>query len=157
VNRPDLKLVDPETGELVEHVCPGCEERDVQIAGLHQTLDMQARKLGRLERQLADEDPASHHPQSKEIGELIDHWKAVTGHPRAKRSKDRYEVIKARLKDGYTLDDLRLAITGIGAFPYNRNGRREREGRPSERYDKLSIALGSGENVERFANLGARA
>lgn len=144
-----------EHGE-VHDACPRCVALADELVGLRQTLDMQARKIGRLEREAADDDHESH-PQRKEIADLIERWKQVTGHPRAKLSKDRFDVVKARLKDGYTLEQLRLAIDGIGAYPFVVNGSRRREGAPSQRHDKLSIALGGGEAVERFANLGARA
>lgn len=156
MTRPALQLVNPETGELVDPgTCPGCKTRDDEIAGHVRTIRSQSAAIGRLERQV-DEDPQLH-PQRKEITALIDRWREATGHPRAKHSKDRFDVIKARLRDGYTLDQLELAIDGIAAFPYVINGQRVSQGKPSQRHDALSLALKGGENLERFANLGARA
>lgn len=134
------------------------EERDVLIAGHESTLRSQSRTIGKLEREVkryAEADAV--HPQHKKILALIERWKRTAGHPNAKASKDRFDVIKARLKDGYTLDQLELAIDGVGAYPFVVNGQRVRTGNPSQRHDSLSLALKGGENVERFANLGARA
>jgi len=126
-------------------------------AGQEATIKLQASKIGRLERQLAEETDPNRHPQSKEITALIDRWRVGTQHPKAKHSRDRLEIIKARLKDGYSLEQLELAIDGIACFAFVVNGQRVREGKPSNRHDSLSLALKGGENTERFANLGALA
>jgi hypothetical protein len=137
--------------------CPQCEEMEAELLGLLATTRGQAKQIGRLEREVKRLDDAEvHHPQRKEIVALVERWKQATNHPNAKVSKDRVEIVKARLKDGYTLDQLALAIDGIGAFPYVINGQRVKEGKPSQRHDALSLALKGGENLERFANLGAQ-
>lgn len=144
----------PETGEVVER-CPGCEEREEIIAGLD-------RSIGKLERQIRAmqrdrEDERKNDPQRALILGLIERWKVATGHPRAKNSDDRFDVIKARLREGYTIEQLELAIDGIGAYPYVSTNGRSRTGKPSQRHDRLGIALGGGEDVERFANMGYQA
>lgn len=155
-----LALVNPETGEIPVGAPSYAEalarivELEERIVGLDATIHGQAGQIGRLKRQLEESDIDAH-PQRTEILALIDHWRRVTGHPKAKQSKDRIDVIRARLKDGYTIDQLRLAIDGLAAFPYVRQGQRSRTGAAAERHDRLGIALGGGEAVEKFANLGA--
>jgi hypothetical protein len=62
------------------------------------------------------------------------------------------------LKEGYTPEQIELAIDGIAANPYvGPQGRQSHNGRGSKRHDRMGIALGSGEDLERFANLGAQA
>ncbi|MGH7265888.1 MAG: hypothetical protein ACREMB_13740 [Candidatus Rokuibacteriota bacterium] len=159
---PTLRLVDPETGELHADAPPYAEliqrirELEDTIAGHEQTLRKQSHDLGRLERKRREETDSARHPKAQEIADLIERWKKATDHPNAKASKDRVDLIKARLKDCYTIEQLALAIDGLGGFPYVVNGQRRRTGPPSQRYDKLSTALGGGEAVERFANLGAQ-
>lgn len=160
--KPTLALVNAETGEVAPDAPSYAVLQQRLIAaeelnlGQEATIKSQAAAIGRLKRQIEQDDPA-HHPQSKDISDLIDHWKEATGHPRAKLSKDRFDVVKARLKDGYSFEQLRLAIDGIAAFPYVVNGQRVAAGKPSQRHDALSLALKGGENLERFANLGALA
>ena len=127
-----------------------------KITGYQATIDAQAAKIGRLTKTLEEADPETH-PQHAQIAAVIDHWRRATGHPKAKRSRDRFDVVKARLKDGYDFDQMALAIDGIAAFPYVRQGTRVREGEPNQRHDRLGIALENGENLERFAVLGHRA
>lgn len=156
MTRPALALV-TEHGEptiTLSEALQRLEGAEELNEGQEATIKIQAAKIGRLERQLREEsDPASH-PKGKEIQSLVERWKTATGHPRAKLSKDRFDVVKARLKDGYSIEDLELAVDGIAAFPFVVNGMRKREGKPSQRHDSLTLALKGGENTERFANLG---
>jgi uncharacterized phage protein (TIGR02220 family) len=151
-----LRLVNSETGE-VHDVDSHTADLEDKIAGLKVTVDKQAREIGRLTRKLEQDDPQAHHPQRREIHDLIEYWKEATGHTKSKASKDRFDLIRARLKDGFDLDTIRLAIDGIARFPYVVNAQRRTEGKTSQRFDQLSHALGSGEKVERFANLGHQA
>lgn len=156
-----LRLVDPDTGELTDapdlsDALSLVDELRAKIIGYQATIDSQAASIGRLKKTLEDVDPSTH-PQHAEIAKLIDHWKQATGHTKARRSKDRFDVVKARLKDGYSFDEMALAIDGIAAFPYVVQGQRVREGQPNQRHDRLGLALENGENLERFAVLGHRA
>lgn len=131
--------------------------------GLLALTEKQARDNRRLERRIeVEEDPHSH-PQGAEIVALIERWKAATGHAKSKVSADRVKAVKARVKDGYAITDddpfpdhatLELAIDGIAAHPFVVNGQRVPTGKPSQRHDRLGIALGGGEEVEKFARLG---
>lgn len=125
-------------------------------AGLRATVDKQARAIGVLERKLSADDPEQH-PQRAEINALIERWKERLGHPKAKASKDRFDLIKARLKDGYTVEQIELAIDGLAAFPYVVNAQRSATGKDSQRYDQLKHCLKGGMELERFANLGFQA
>jgi hypothetical protein len=163
MNAPALRVVSPD-GEIPQDGPQTMAEALALLAtyedtlhGHEQTIAWQSGKIGRLERELREETDPQAHPQRAEIAKLIDRWRIATGHTKAKASKDRFDVIRARLKDGYNLDHLELAIDGIACFPFVQNGTRTREGADSQRHDSLSIALKGGENTERFANLGAQA
>lgn len=156
MSRAALRLVDTETGEL--HAgCPRCEEVNVEdLTNLESEHRKVLRRLKQLERDRQAEREAD--PRRDHILELIERWKLKTGHPRSNASSgDRFDLIKARLAEGYTLEDLELAIDGIGHYRYVINGNRVTEGKPGQRHDRLGIALGGGEAVERFANLGHQA
>jgi hypothetical protein len=155
VNRPNLQLVDTDTGEIAG--CPRCE--DVQVGDLENAESENRRLIRRLKQLERDRDAERQaDPRRDHILALIDRWKLKTNHPRANAyTADRFDVVKARLSEGYTVEDLELAVDGIGAFRYVVNGERTRNGTPAQRHDRLGIALGGGEAVERFANLGHRA
>lgn len=150
--------VDLETGEL--SYCPRCH--GLQVGDLERA-EKEIRRLrrlnDRLEARLAERDETARvtHKDRKKIMACIDRWKERTGHPKSRASNDRFDVIVARLKDGYSFAEIELAIDGLAAKPYVTKAGRQPEGAPAQRHDALSIALRSGENLERFANLGAQA
>lgn len=149
-----LVEVDSETGEVAGDGCARC--RDVEIddyANLEKENRRLLRKINQLERD--KEETRQKDSNRSKILELIELWKVETGHLRSNaHSADRFDIVKARLKEGYTFDQLELAIRGMGAAPYVVNGQRVSEGKPVNRHDRLGIALGSGEQVEKFANIG---
>lgn len=153
--RPFLKLVDSATGEFVETDRRLADLED-KVVGLQTTIERQARLIGQHEREKAKTDPRSD-PRIKELDRLIERWKRATGHERSKNSKDRLDLIRARLKDGYTVEQIELAIDGLAACPYVVDAQRSRTGHPSQRYDQLEHCLKGGARLERFAVLGHRA
>jgi hypothetical protein len=152
VSANPLRLVNAETGEVVEADRRVADLED-QVAGLLLTVKAQSRKMGSLERELLKYDPKET-AQPDELAALIERWKWKTGHHKSKASKDRFDLIRARLKDGYTLQELELAIDGLGAYPYRVYDKRFPRGRDADRHDQLSDALGSSERVEKLAKLG---
>ncbi len=178
MSEPALRLVSdtdqvpvipwPETGEALtidqalHRVRDLLDERD----GLVVLTRRQAKDNAQIERKLIEEaDPASH-PRGQEIVDLVERWKRGVGHPKAKISADRVKLVKARIKDGYPLGSeewlpteatLELAIDGLCAHPYVVSGQRVPLGNPSQRHDRIGIALAGGEKVEEFARLGYKA
>lgn len=80
--------------------------------------------------------------------EIFNHWKSVM-----KKSNNsllntkRTKAIKARLKEGYTVEQIKMAITGCSMTPHNM-GQNEN----GKKYDDLELICRDGSNVERFAN-----
>lgn len=162
MTRPNLALITSD-GEISPDAPSYADAlytiRDLEdkVEGHEQTIAMQSKKIGNLKRQLQEDEDPNHHPQGAEIVALIERWRNATGHPKSKISADRVKLVKARLKDGYSIEQLELAVDGIGACPFVVNGQRTREGTPSQRHDRLGIALAGGEKVEEFARLGHQA
>lgn len=77
--------------------------------------------------------------------EVFEHWQKVMDHPRAAFDGKRRRAVQARLKDGYTADQLRLAIDGCAKTPHN-IGQNDR----GERYDDLELICRDGPHVDRF-------
>lgn len=128
-----------------------------------QDLELAERRIRKLEREkrALEEDAMAKRegdPQRQVILELIDKWRRCTGHPKANiYAADRFDVVKARLRENYTVEQIELAVEGIGAFRYVVDAQRVRHGSPGQRHDRLGIALGGGENLERMAVLGHQA
>lgn len=80
--------------------------------------------------------------------EIFNHWKLVM-----KKSNNsllntkRTKAISARLKEGYTVEQIKLAITGCSMTPHNMG-----QNDNGKKYDDLELICRDGSNVERFAN-----
>ena len=88
----------------------------------------------------------------EDVVRVFSHWQVIMDHPRARMDLARAKIIRARLQDGYTLEDLCLAIDGNAASAWHQ-GENDRH----TRYDQLSLILRDGEHVERFMEAGERA
>lgn len=109
---------------------------------------------------VADEPPegVTHDPQdvqkkrSKEeeaISRIFDAWKTTMKHPRAKLVKARRSRIRARLREGYTADELIAAIKGARQDPWLMG----KDRRSPRKYDDLDTILRDGIQVERLSAL----
>lgn len=154
-----LNPVDLETGEIT---CPRCEHLK---PGDVENLEKENRRLMRKVHQLEadkDEERRSYRERKKVLA-MIELWANLTGHPKANiNAADRFDMVRARRKENYPFEcpeddpkpSIEDAIYGLAAFPYVTVRGRAKEGKPSERHDRMGIALGSGEDLERFARLG---
>lgn len=97
---------------------------------------------------------------SEEFEEVFSHWISVMGkekHP-PKKSDRRRSRVKARLAEGFTVDDLKAAVTGCSLSPHHM-GQNDRgpkgEGKP---FNDLELICRDAEHVEDFRDLaGAQA
>ena len=82
------------------------------------------------------------------VNEIFNHWKAVMQKSDASRlTKERLAKVNARLKDGYTVDQIKMAIDGCSMTPHNMG-----QNDIGKRYDDLELICRTGANLERFAN-----
>lgn len=99
----------------------------------------------------AASEPVSPSPTPDAV-QVFEAWKATMGHPKAKLDAKRARAIKARIADGYTVDDLKLAISGCAATPHNM-GKNDR----GEKFDDIELICRNSSQVDRFmANATAR-
>ena len=91
-------------------------------------------------------------PPKGECAEVFAYWQAVMDHATAKLTPGRERCIKARLKDGYTVDQLKQAIDGCRASPFHQGG-----GPDGKVFDDLTLICRNGEKVEQFVGLLAKA
>lgn len=83
------------------------------------------------------------------VRRVFEAWRAATGKDPAKLTADRRAKITARLREGYTVDDLVAAVEGVALSPWHMG-----ENPSGVRYDDLTLVLRDGTHTERFMALG---
>tara|TARA_R110000744_G_scaffold380201_1_gene500148 strand:- start:3097 stop:3885 length:789 start_codon:yes stop_codon:yes gene_type:complete len=80
--------------------------------------------------------------------EIFNHWKLVMKKSNNSLLNDkRTKAINARLKEGYTVDQIKMAITGCSMTPHNMG-----QNDNNKKYDDLELICRDGVQVERFGN-----
>jgi len=97
------------------------------------------------------------HPKpsyASDVERVFAHWQAVMKHPQAKlggSDSKRYKAIAARLRDGYSADDLCRAVDGCRRTPHNM-GQNDR----GEVYDDIELICRDQGHVDRFIRASQR-
>jgi biotin operon repressor len=78
-----------------------------------------------------------------QVGALFDYWREHCEHPQARPTAERTSKIRARLKDGYTPQQIRTAIDGAARAPFVSpdNGKR---------FDDVELICRTGAKLEDF-------
>jgi uncharacterized phage protein (TIGR02220 family) len=99
-----------------------------------------------VESALADCDDSA--PAVLPVRHVFDYWRNRTQHKQAKLGDKRRRAIAARLKEGYTVDDLKQAIDGCMASPWHQgqNGNRRK-------YDDIELICRDASKVDQFIGL----
>jgi hypothetical protein len=193
-----LPVVDPTTGEVLDgegqrygDECPRCEahaRRSDGLAGDVEGLEREARNLRRkikvLEAELKEQRQEA--PESATVRTIFRRWVSVTGRnpKRVKLGEKREKAILARLREGYTPEDLMRAVDALALAPTTSSSETQRQALllvmrqavevlPEEAadklratyaqamknvvvYDDLELAMRNEVNVERFRGLAER-
>jgi hypothetical protein len=91
-------------------------------------------------------------PGSTRVALVFEHWKSQLGHPDAKLTPKRRAKILARIKEGYTVEQLCAAVDGCAASAFHQGQTEKSDGRV---YDDLELICRSGEKVEQFIGFTA--
>lgn len=83
--------------------------------------------------------------QARPEAAVFAYWQTTLGHPTAKFGGKRERAVKARLADGYTVEQLKQAVDGCSRTPHNM-GQNDR----GERYDDLELICRDTSHVDRF-------
>ena len=86
-----------------------------------------------------------HSSSSADVVEVFEHWQNVMGKPRAKLDAKRSKLITDRLKAGYSVDDLKHAVTGCSVSQYHMG-----DNDSGTRYDGLDLILRDAGKVDQF-------
>lgn len=84
------------------------------------------------------------------VAELYGDWKTLTGRNGGTRlTPGRRTAVKARLDDGYSVEEIRRAIANCASSPFHQ-GKNDRE----QRFDDLTLICRNGEKLEQFRDMG---
>jgi len=86
--------------------------------------------------------------RTDEIGEVFAYWQESHNKHRSRLDAKRTKAIKARLADGYTVEDLKLAVDGIH-LDLHKQGANDRQ----RRYDDIELACREAANVDALIDL----
>jgi hypothetical protein len=138
-NEPTLEALKQIAVELQEQNNDLAQDRDLadrEVRRLRKEVALVRREL--LEAQEAD-------PKSKEIREVLDYWIDRIGKKRAAQTKtpaggERWLKVRARLRDKFTVADLKLAIDGAMTMPFvGPHGRTAEHAPGCNRHDDISL------------------
>lgn len=77
--------------------------------------------------------------------QVFEHWKTSLNHPRSILDAKRRRLINERLKEGFSVEDLKLAIDGCKQSPFHQ-GENDRR----QVYDDISLICRDASKVEQF-------
>lgn len=87
-------------------------------------------------------DAAQERLKAAAVRGLFEHWQQACGHPHAKLTENRRRKIQARLREGYTPEQIREAIDGAARAAFvNDEGRR---------FDDIELVCRNGSKLEDF-------
>ena len=135
---------------------------DFELYAHHLLADRRRKRASRVRGQSADLQEAGNRKQEagkkKEVAppaatplvaEVFGYWLEATGRGSlTKLTTNRRKAVAARLKEGYTADDLRQAIDGCAGSAFHQ-GQNDRQ----TKYDDLELICRDGERVEQFQRL----
>ncbi|OZI20519.1 hypothetical protein CAL26_23785 [Bordetella genomosp. 9] len=127
-----------DSGTVTESVMLGLPNREPQ----KETLQKKENTLS-TSVDLASETPPEKPPS--DVRRVFDHWRDVMQSPRSQLDAKRVKAIKAALKAGYSVDDLRRAISGCSKTPHNM-GKNDRH----QKYNGIELILRSADQIDRF-------
>lgn len=140
--------------------CPCCRRAEAILVDL-ENAETELRVQRRANVALRNQNAAMREdePEAEAIREVLDYWKARLKHPRAKTplSGERAAKVRARLRDGFTVQRLKRAVDGCALMPYVGAGGRKPFGKPSERHDDLELICRNEVKVRQFEDIAERA
>jgi hypothetical protein len=89
--------------------------------------------------------------RSEEIGQIFDYWRQILNHPKSRLDEKRKQKIRARLAEGFEVNDLKLAIEGCSKSPFHQG-----ENNHSKVFDDIELICRDAAHVERFMSYAIR-
>ncbi len=131
-----------------------CSTTNAEMVETMSGLHIQLRRAGRAEVALRNElaKVREDDPDSKDVRGVCDYWKRALGHEKARvpLTGARAKAVRLRLRERFTVADLKKAVDGCAKMPYVGAGGRKATGAPGQLYDDLTLICRDEETVERF-------
>jgi hypothetical protein len=110
-------------------------------------LETERETEGEAERELEKETEGEREKEYclANVHDVFDYWKSKLNHTRSKLDPKRRKLIATRLKEGYTVADLRKAIIGCSVSQWHM-GANDR----GTKFDSLELILRDATNVDKF-------
>lgn len=108
------------------------------------------REQGKGTGSLAPGGAVTSFPVAAQVREVFQHWQQTLQHPQAKLTEDRKRKVQARLREGFTVEQLKAAIDGCARSPFHMG-----ENDQGQKHDDLELICRKGSQVEKFANMPA--
>ena len=107
--------VDPDTGEIL----PCCPDKDILIEQLQNELAGKSLRIGKLSREVARIQGLE--PDAEQVRWVLAYWRDRIS-PKAKivPGSERWSKVKARLKEGFTYEELMCAVDGALLSDFHR-------------------------------------
>ncbi len=83
-----------------------------------------------------------------DVQQVFEHWQQVTGKHKAKLTNDRKQKVQARLREGFSVDELKEAVDGLAKSAWHQGDNPQ-----GKRYDDLALVCRQGSKVEQFIEL----
>lgn len=151
----NIEQGEPDPASLLE-VIRDLTHSEAQAVEDYALADRECRRLRResdaLRRQLNEVREAD--PRSKLIREVLDYWMQALD--KTKRTKcptngTRWNKVRARMTDGFTVSQLKRAIDGCASAPFvGKHGRQPTEVGGAKRHDDIELICRDETTVERF-------
>lgn len=94
--------------------------------------------------------PSNSKKQNDEIKQIFDHWRAVMKKNSPKLSQDRKSKIKARLDEGFSIDQIKQAVSGCVLSDWHMGRNEKTEGK---KYNDITLICRSAKYLENFIEL----
>lgn len=92
-------------------------------------------------KDISPDQPKNDKPD--EVAEVFAHWQQVMSHPKAKLDAKRTKLIRSAIKNGYTAEDLKNAITGYTKSPWHMG-----QNPSGTRYDNLETLIRDAKQID---------
>lgn len=83
--------------------------------------------------------------------EVFEYWQNTLNHKKAKYSQDKARKIKARIKEGFTVEECKEAIDGCAKSPFH-NG----QNNDKKKYHSIDLIFRNASKLEWFISLGKK-
>lgn len=105
------------------------------------------------EEPLSEEGSKEPLPEKKsdDVGLIFGYWQTALNHPSSKLTNDRRGKLKARIKEGYSLEQICSAIDGCKNSPYHMGDNDQ-----GKVYDDIELICRTGSQLEKFIGYNDR-